>query len=109
MRMKQVPQTSSPRLTFEILDDHRVVMRVARLAHLSVVHRLGRIYALLHEVQQLRPIPLGSIRVTEQGGDLVGNDNSFRLFRCAGRAGLHLQRPDLNASNASEAATRSPD
>src|ERR1700730_1636233 len=84
MRMKQVPQTSSPRLTFEILDDHRVVMRLAGLAHLSVVHRLARIYAVLHEVQQLRPIALGSIRVTEQGGDLVGNDNSFRLFEREG-------------------------
>src|SRR6201993_5580952 len=62
--------------------------RAARAAdpcyHRSDPCGLGRIYVCLHEVQQLRPIPLSSTRGLEQGGDLIGNDNSFTLFRCAG-------------------------
>jgi hypothetical protein len=65
VRVKQVPQTPLTRLTFEILDNLRVMMRVPRLAHLGVIHRLGRIHVRLHEVQQLRPIPLSSTRGLE--------------------------------------------
>jgi hypothetical protein len=100
VRVKQVPQTPLTRLTFEILYDLRVVMRVPRLAHLSVIHRFGRIHVRLHEVQQLRPIPRSSIRGREQGSKLIGNNNSFKLFRCAGGPVCIFS---------SDAPTRSPD
>jgi hypothetical protein len=68
------------RLRCQILDDLRVVMRVTGLAHLNLIHRLGRIDMSLHEVQQLRTITLDSLRGRKQGNPVIGNDYSFTSF-----------------------------
>jgi hypothetical protein len=81
VRVKKVPQTPATRLTFEILDYLRVVMRVTGLAHLDLIHRLGRINMRLHEVQQLCTITLDSLRGRKQGNLVIGNDYSFMMFR----------------------------
>jgi hypothetical protein len=61
MRVEQIPQTPTAGLTFEILDDLRVMVGVTRLAHLGLINELGWINVSHHEVQQLCPITLGAL------------------------------------------------
>src|SRR5439155_4330529 len=49
VRVEEVPQAAPPRLRLELLDDRRVEVRVAGLAHLLLVDGLGGIDVLVHE------------------------------------------------------------
>src|SRR5208282_5496110 len=52
--VEQVPQPTRARLVLELFHDRRVEVRIARLAHLALIHRLDRVDALIHE--RLHPL-----------------------------------------------------
>jgi hypothetical protein len=57
------------------------MMSVTGLAHLRLIDRLGRMNVSFHEVQQLQPIVLGSLRRLKRGSLVTGNDYSFNKFQ----------------------------
>ncbi len=65
--MKQIPQPPAPRLNLQLLQHRRLEMRIPRLPHLLLIHRLRRIHMRIHELQQIGLQLLGAIRDVKQG------------------------------------------